>query len=48
MQIISKDKTLRGNAVQDLQDFNSQPLATQDEKGGQIVSWMPALKRLLI
>ena len=33
MQIISSDNNVRSNTVQDLEDFNSQSLATQAEKG---------------
>ena len=29
IQIISNDKTVRSNTIQDLKDFNSQSLATQ-------------------
>ena len=32
MQIISNDKTVRSNTVQDFEDFNSQSLAIQVEK----------------
>ena len=32
MQIISKDRTVRSDAVQNLKDFNSQSLATQVKK----------------
>ena len=32
MQIISNDKTVRGNTVQYLEDFNSQSSATQAKK----------------
>ena len=45
MQIISNDKTVRSDTVQDLKDFNSQSLARQAKKGEQLVSMMPALKR---
>ena len=45
MQIISNDKTVRSDTVQDLKDFNSQPLTTQDKKGKQLVSMMPAIKK---
>ena len=33
MKIISNDKTVRSNTVQDLKAFNSQALATQAKKG---------------
>ena len=45
MQIISNDKTVRSNIVQDLKDFSSQLLATQAKQGEQIVSMMPAFKK---
>ena len=44
MQIISNDKTVRNDTVQDLKEFNSQSLSTQAEKGEQLVSMMPAIK----
>ena len=42
MQIISNDKTVRSDIVQDLKDFNSKSLATRAEKGEQLISIMPA------
>ena len=45
MQIISTDQTVRRDTVQGLKDFNSQSLATQAEKGKQLVSLMPANKK---
>ena len=45
MQIISSDKTVRNDAVQDLKEFNSQSLATQAKKGEQLYSMMPAIKK---
>ena len=45
MQIISNDKTLRSNTVQDLKEFNSQSLSTQAKKGEQVFSMMPAIKK---
>ena len=45
MQIISTDKTVRSETVQDLKDFNLQSLTTQAEKGEQLVSMMPAIKK---
>ena len=44
MQIISNDKTVRNDTVQDSNEFNSQSLATQTKKGEQLVSMMPAIK----
>ena len=45
MQIISNDKTVRSNTVNDLKEFNNQSLATQAKKGEQLVSMMPANKK---
>ena len=45
MQIISNDKTVRTNTVNDLKEFNNQSLATQVRKGEQLVSMMPAIKK---
>ena len=41
MQFISNDKTVRSNTVQDLKEFDSQSIATQAEKGKQLVAMMP-------
>ena len=48
MQIISNDKTVRNDTIQDLKDFNSQNLTTQAKKGEQLVSMMPAIKKAFI
>ena len=45
MQIISKDKSVRNDTIQDLKEFNSQPLSTRAAKGEQLVSMMPAIKK---
>ena len=45
MQIISNDKTVRNDIVQDLKEFNSQPLSTQAKKSEQLVSMMLAIKK---
>ena len=45
MQIISDDKTVKSDTIQDLKDFNSQCLATQAKKSEQLVSMMPAIKK---
>jgi len=45
MQIISTDKTVRNDTIQDLKEFNSQSLITQSKKGEQLVSMMPAIKK---
>ena len=44
MQIISNDKTVRNDTVQDSKEFNSQSLSTQAKKGKQLVSMMLAIK----
>ena len=45
MQIISTDKAVRNDTIEDLKEFNSQSLATQAKKGEQLVSMMPAIKK---
>ena len=45
MKIISTDKTVRSNTVNDLKDFNNQSLATQAKTGEQLVSMMPAIEK---
>ena len=45
MQIISNDNTVRSNTVNDLKEFNNQPLITQAKKSEQLVSMMPAIKK---
>ena len=45
MQIISNDKTVGNDTIQDLKEFNQQSLTTQAKKGEQLVSMMPALKK---
>ena len=45
MQIVSKDKTVRSNAVIDLKVINNQTLATQVKKGEQLVSMMQAIRK---
>ena len=45
MQIISNDKSVRNDTVQDLKEFNAQSLTTQAKKGEQLVSMMPAIKK---
>ena len=45
MQIISNDETVRSHTIQDLKEFNKQPLTTQAKKGEQLVSMMPAIKK---
>ena len=45
MQIISNDKTVRNDTIQDLKDFNSQSLSTRAKKGEQLVFMMPAIRK---
>ena len=45
MQIISNEKTVRNDTIQDLKEFNSQYLSTQAKKGEQLVSMMSAIKK---
>ena len=46
MQLSSTDQTVRDNTIQDLKDFNQQSLTTQCKKGEQLVSMMPAIKKI--
>ena len=46
MQIISTDKSIRIDTIQDIKDFNQQSLTTQAKKGEQLVSMMPAIKKV--
>ena len=48
MQILSTDKTVRNDTIEDLKEFNSQSLTTQAKKGEQLVSMMPAMKKAFI
>ena len=48
MQIISNDKTIRNDIIEDLKEFNSQSLTTQAKKGEHLVSLMPGIKKALI
>ena len=45
MQIISIDKTVRNDTIQDLKDLSQQSLTTQAKKGEQLFSIMPAIKK---
>ena len=45
MQIISSDKTVRNDTIENLKEFNSQSLTTQAKNGEQLVSMMPAIKK---
>ena len=48
MQIISIDKTVRSDTIEDLKDFISQSLTTQAKRGEQLASMMPAIKKIFI
>ena len=43
MQIISSDKTVRNDTIEDIKEINSQSLTTQAKKGEQPVSIVPAI-----
>ena len=45
MLIISNDKTVRSDTIQDLKEFNSQSLSSRAKKGEQLTSMMPAIKK---
>ena len=45
MQLISNDKTVRNDTIEDLKEFNSQSLSTKAAKAEQLVSMMPAIKK---
>ena len=45
MQIISYDKTVRSDTVQDSKEFNSQSLPTKGKKGEQFVSMITAIEK---
>ena len=46
MQKISTEKTVRTDTIDDLKEFNSQSSTTQAGKGEQLVSMMPAIKKV--
>ena len=45
MQIISTDKTVRNDTIQDLKDFSNQSLTTQAKKREQLFCMMAAFKK---
>ena len=45
IQLISDDKAVRNETIQDLKEFNLQSLSTQSKKGEQLVSMMPAIRK---
>ena len=46
MQVISTDKIVRSDTIEDIKDINSQSLTTQAKKGEQLVSMVPAIKKV--
>ena len=48
MQKICDDEIARTYAEQDLKEYLSQTLARQAQRGGQLVSMKPAVKKILI
>ena len=47
MQIISQNKTVRIDTVQNLKEFNAESLSTKTKMGEQLLSMMPAIKKAL-
>ena len=45
MQIISTDKTVRNDTIEDFKKINSQSLTTQSKNREQLVFMMPAIKK---
>ena len=45
IQLITNDKTVRNDTVQDLKELHSQSLITPAKKIEQLVSMMPAIKK---
>ena len=45
MQILSDDKTVKSDTIQDLKSFKSQSLSTRTKKGEQLVSMMPVIRK---
>ena len=48
IQIISTDKTVRNDIIEDLKEFNSQSLTTQAKKEKTLSVYCPLSKKLLI
>ena len=46
MQNFSNDRTVINDTMQDLRDFNSHSLSTQAREGEQLVSMMPAIRKV--
>ena len=44
-QIFSTENTVTNETVEDLKDFNFQPITIQAKKGEKLVSMMPAIKK---
>ena len=45
IQILSNDKTVGSDTIQDLKNFNSLSRTTQGNKGQKLVSMMPAIEK---
>ena len=45
IQLISDDKAVRDETIQDLKEFNLQSLLTKSKKGEQLVSMVPAIRK---
>ena len=45
LQLFSTEKSVRSDTIEDLKEINSQSLTTQANKGDQLVSMMPAIKK---
>ena len=46
MQLIPNDETVRSDTMHDLIKINQQSLTTQAKKGEQLVSMLPAIKKV--
>ena len=46
IQILSNDKTVGNDTIQDLKELHSQSLITQVKKAEQLVFMMPAIKKV--
>ena len=45
IRLISTDKGVRNDTIQGFKELNSQSLSSQDKKGDQLTSMMPAIKK---
>ena len=48
IRLISTDKGVRNDTIQDFKELNSQSLSSQAKKGDQLTSMMPAIKKAFI